>query len=332
MNSRERVLNLIAGRPVDRPPAMPITMMWAADLVGVKYHDYATRAEIQVAGQIAAAQQFCFDHVSVISDPCCEAADLGAAIYYPPDGPPAIIEEQALLGDAAMLNSLQISDPHRAGSRMANRIEAVRRLRRQMGDTHLIEGWVEGPCAESADLRGINTLMTDYYDDADFVHALAAFTVDNALKFATAQIEAGADIIGVGDAAASLVGRELYDEFVFPHEQRLIAGIHAAGGKVRLHICGRTIQLADAIAKLGCEIVDLDTLVDLRAARAAIGEKQVLLGNIHTVNVVKNGKPEDVRRELAKCRADAGAAWIAGAGCEVPRHSPPENVRCFAQV
>ncbi|MEI7807750.1 MAG: uroporphyrinogen decarboxylase family protein, partial [Verrucomicrobiota bacterium] len=96
--------------------------------------------------------------------------------------------------------------------------------------------------------------------------------------------------------------------------------------------CGRTSQLADALAKLGCEIVDLDTLVDMRAARAAMGDKQVLLGNIHTVNVVKNGKLEDVRSELAKCRADAGAAWIAGAGCEVPRHSPPENVRCFAQV
>ena len=79
MNSRDRVLSLIAGKPVDRPPAMPITMMWAADLIGAKYHDYATRAEIQAAAQCAAARQFALDHVSVISDPCCEAADLGAA-------------------------------------------------------------------------------------------------------------------------------------------------------------------------------------------------------------------------------------------------------------
>ena len=92
MNSRERILNLIEGKPVDRPPAMPITMMWAADLIGAKYHDYATRAEIQAAAQCTAARQFGFDHVSVISDPCCEAADLGAAIFYPPDGPPAIME------------------------------------------------------------------------------------------------------------------------------------------------------------------------------------------------------------------------------------------------
>ena len=49
MNSRERVLNLMEGKAVDRPPAMPITMMWSADLIGVSYRDYATRAPIQAA-------------------------------------------------------------------------------------------------------------------------------------------------------------------------------------------------------------------------------------------------------------------------------------------
>ena len=332
MTPRERVLTLLAGKSVDRPPAMPITMMWAADVIGAKYHDYATRAGVQVAAQLAAARQFGFDHVSVISDPCCEAADLGAEIFYPPDGPPAIIEEKALLTNTAALNELHVPDQYRPGSRMVNRIDAVRLLRQHAGDTHLVEGWVEGPCAESADLRGLNTLMMDYYDDPDFIHALANFTADVALKFATAQIEAGADVVGVGAAAASLINRELYDEFVLPYEKRLVDGIHRAGGRVRLHICGRALHLAGSMATLGCEIVDLDTLVDLRAARAAMGDRQVLLGNVHTVNVVKNGTADNVRQALAKCRADAGPAWIAGAGCEVPRCSPVENVRCFSEI
>jgi MtaA/CmuA family methyltransferase len=332
MTSRERILNLLDGKPVDRPPAMPITMMWAADAIGAKYHDYATCAQTQAAGQCAVASDFGIDHVSAISDPCCEAADLGAAVFYPPDGPPAIIEERALLADTALLPHLRVPDPRREGSRMANRIAAVRLLRERMGDTHAIEGWVEGPCAESADLRGINTLMTDYYDDGDFVHELASFCVDVALAFAKAQIEAGADIIGVGDAAASLSSRAIYDEFIFPHEKRLIDGIHSAGGRVRLHICGRTSHLLDAITRLGCPIVDLDTAVDLRSARATMGPQQVVLGNIDTVAIVKNGTEQQVRSALAACREDAGPAWIAGAGCEIPRFTPPGNVRCFASI
>lgn len=332
MKPRDRVLALLQGQSPDRPPAMPITMMWAADRIGANYRDYATRADVQAGGQAAVAREFGFDHVSVISDPCCEAADLGAAIFYPPDAPPAIIEQQALLADPAALTQLRPPDPHRDGSRMANRLAALRLLRRELGETHFIEGWVEGPCAESADLRGINTLMMDFYDDPAFVHALAAFSVAVALQFATAQIEAGADIIGVGDAAASLVNRELYDEFVLPHEKRLVDGIHSAGGRVRLHICGRTLHLADALATLGCEIIDVDSLADLSAARRAVGPRQVLLGNVPTVEVVKNGDAGAVRDALARCRSDAGPAWIAGAGCEIPRHSPAANVRCFAEV
>lgn len=332
MLPRERVLALLAGHSVDRPPAMPITMMWAADLAGVKYLDYATRAEIQAAAQCLVARQFGFDQVSVISDPCCEAADLGAAIFYPPDAPPSTIDERALLADPAALERLRTPDPHRPGSRMANRIEAVRLLHRQAGATHLVEGWVEGPCAESADLRGLNTLMTDFYEDPDFVQALAEFTVTTGLAFARAQLEAGADIIGVGDAAASLLSRELYDEFVLPHQKRLVDGIHALGGRVRLHICGRTLHLAGAMASLGCDIVDLDALADLGRARAVMGASQVLLGNVPTVEVVRNGTLEAMRRALAQCRADAGPAWIAGAGCEVPRGSTAENVRCFGEA
>ena len=332
MTSRERVLELLDGKPVDRPPAMPITMMWAADGIGANYHEYATCAETQVAAQCAVARDFGLDQVSVISDPCCEAADLGAAVFYSTDAPPAIIEERAILTDTAALCRLRVPDPHRGGSRMSNRIDAVRMLRKRMGSTHIIEGWVEGPCAESADLRGINTLMTDYYDDEKFVHELASFCVDVALAFATAQIEAGADIIGVGDAAASLTNRSIYDQFIFPYEKRLIDGIHAAGGRVRLHICGRTTHLLDAISRLGCEIVDLDTLVNLSYARETMGASQVLLGNIDTVGIVKNGSVEQIRQALTRCRADVGPAWIAGAGCEIPRSTPRNNVHCFTDI
>jgi hypothetical protein len=38
-------LTLLVGKPVVRPPAVPITKMWAVDLIGAKYHDYTTRAE-----------------------------------------------------------------------------------------------------------------------------------------------------------------------------------------------------------------------------------------------------------------------------------------------
>jgi len=161
MTGRERVFAMLEGHTVDCLPAMPITMMFAADQIGARYYDYATNCRVQADGQICVAEKFDVDHVSVISDPCCEAADLGAAIKFFPDQPPAIDEENALLRDKAALAGLKPPDPL-GGGRMTNRVEAVRLLKERAGRDKVVEGWIEGPCGDSADLRGINRLMLDF--------------------------------------------------------------------------------------------------------------------------------------------------------------------------
>lgn len=328
MNGRERILAAIENRQTDCLPLMPITMMFAADRIGAKYGDYAKDHRILAEAQIRTAELFDLDYVSTISDPAREAADLGAHIHYFEDQPPAIDEANALLADKSKLKSLRCPDLA-GGGRMRDRIQGVALLKERVGKEKWIEGWVEGPCAEGADLRGINRLMIDFMDDPAFVRDLFAFIIDMELVFAKAQIEAGADIIGVGDAAASLVGPAVYKEFVWPEEKRLVDGIHAMGGRVRLHICGKTKKHYDGMGKLGCEIVDLDWMNPLDAAREVMGPDQVLLGNIDPVAVLKNGNPQTVRDGLAECHRQAGARYIVGAGCEVPRESPLENVRAM---
>ena len=193
----------------------------------------------------------------------------------------------------------------------------------------MIEGWIEGPCAESADLRGINRLMTHFFDDPPFVRDLFEFTLELGLRFGRAQVETGVDIVGLGDAAASLVGPQIYEEFVLPYEKRLVDGLHAMGTKVRLHICGNTNRILAGMGSLGCEIVDIDSKVSLAKARAAMGPNQVFSGNIDPVKTLRNGTPASVAAAIAQCFAEAGPRYIIAAGCEVPRDTPPENVRAM---
>ena len=325
MKNRERVLAMIEGRPVDHLPLLPITMMFAARQVGAKYGAYARDHRVLVEAQLRTAEKFGFDYVSAISDPAREASDCGAAIAWFDDQPPAIVEERAFLADKAALGRLRIPDPF-GGGRMHDRVRAVEGLRKAAGDDLLVEGWIEGPCAEGADLRGINTLMMDFYDDPGFVRDLFELVVELELRFAKAQVEAGADIIGVGDAAASLVGPKIYEKHVWPHEKKLVDGLHALGTRVRLHICGNTRPILAGMGRLGCEIVDLDYPSPMAEGRQAMGPDQVLLGNLNPVLVLRNGSPGDVTRTLAECHAGAGRRFIVGAGCEVPRDTPEENV------
>ena len=330
--SRERVFSHLQGAPIDRLPLMPVTMMFAADRIGAKYGKYATDHRVLVEAQIVTAEEFDFDYVSCISDPAREAADCGAKVEYFEDQPPALDEGHALLAEKGSLLRLEVPDPAQEG-RMRDRVEAARLFKERVGETKLIEGWVEGPMAMAADLRGINTVMLDFYEDPSFIRDLFEFCTGLAIHFAEAQIEAGADLIGVGDAAASLVGSNFYEDLIWPYEKKLVEeGVHAAGGMVRLHICGDTRHHLEGMGKLGCEIVDLDWMVPLSQARDKMGPEQVLLGNIDPVAVLRNGTPEDVYNGLLECSHQAGPRYIIGAGCEIPRDTPPENVHAMRRI
>jgi MtaA/CmuA family methyltransferase len=329
MTGRERVIASIEGRAVDSLPLIPISMMAAAAEIGEPYRRYILDARVHARGQAAFAGRYDIDHVSVISCPTTEAEDLGAAIIYYDDQPPAIDETHALLADKSKLARLRVPDPG-AGRRMSKRLETVRLLKEAVGSDKLVEGWVEGPLAESCDLRGINAVMLDFYDDPQFLRDLMAFVFEVEMAFARAQVNAGADIIGVGDAAASLVGPVLYRDFVLEYEEKYVAALHGLGVPVRLHICGNINALLPMLAQVGADILDLDWMVPVRDARLHMGPSQLLSGNIDPVAVLYRGAPDDVTRGLAECFEQAGRSrYAVCAGCEIPRGTPPANLEAM---
>ena len=94
---------------------------------------------------------------------------------------------------------------------------------------------------------------------------------------------------------------------------------------------GHTAPILARMGEMGCEIVDLDSPGPMAQGRGEMGPKQILLGNIDPVRVLRNGTPESVYEAVAECHRGAGGRFIVGAGCEVPRDTPAENVRAMAR-
>lgn len=328
MTSRNRFFALLDGQPVDHLLFMPITMMFAAHHIGKKYGKYALDYRLMAEAQVRTAEAYGFDHVSVISE-TREAPDCGATVIFYEDQPYAIDERCTLIADKSTLLQLKRPSPQTA-KHMSDRLEGISLLKKMCGNEKIVEGWLEGPCAAAADIRGIQTLMMDFYDDPLFVHELFEFTLELGIAFGRAQIEAGADIIGIGDAAASLIGPQLYNDFVWSMEKRLIEALHKAGTKIRLHICGDIRSIMEPIGKLGCEIIDIDSMVPMEEARAKIGPQACLLGGIDPVRELQNGSPEELMGVLAKCHQKAGLRYIVGAGCEVPPATPLGNLQIMS--
>jgi MtaA/CmuA family methyltransferase len=331
MTGKERVLGMMRGELVDHLPNLAITMMKAADEIGVPYKTYALDAGAHARGQAAVSRAYGIDHVSGISDPAVEAADLGATVIYRDDAPPAVDDGDPLLGDTRRLLSLKVPDPW-ASPRMRKRLDTLELMKKECGTERAVEGWIEGPMAESCDLRGVSRLLMDMYDDPAFVRDLVAFVSEVELSFARAQVEAGADCIGVGDAAASLMGPNLYREFVWEAEKRFVRELHRMGVPVRLHICGNITPLLAMLADVEADLVDLDSMVPVKEARKVMGPGRLLAGNINPVETLRNGTPESIARALESCFQDADcSAYAVAAGCEVPRDTPGPNLAAVAR-
>lgn len=209
---------------------------------------------------------------------------------------------------------------------MHDRVKAAAVLKEKVGSDKIVEGWVEGPCCMAANLRGINTLMLDFYDDPTFVEDLLAFVTEVAIAFGRAQREAGIDLMGVGDAPASLIGRPLFENVIAPWHAKLVAALRGMGLRTRSHICGNTSKICEARAKIGYDILDIDSQVAAEFARLKMGPEAIILGNVPTVAVMEKGTSEDVGRVASDCHRALGDRFILSAGCEVPRSTPIANM------
>ena len=324
-----RMQRRLRGEGVDRPPNFDIFMTFAAHYIGQPLGRYYLDHRVLVEANLAVLTDFELDIVQVISDPYREAADFGLEVEFPEDGMP--ISRTPLLETASDLHKLKIPDPY-SSPRMLDRLEAIGALRQQVGGEVPIMGWVEGALAEAADLRGMMNLMIDLTERPAWVAELLEICNDLACRFSAAQVEAGADLIGVGEAVASQISAKYYRQFGLPYEQKLFARIRAAGAVSRLHICGNTSHILADMVTSGADMIDLDWMVDMGFASQQFGDQVSFCGNFDPVAVLLQGSPEVVYQATMTALQQGGAGSFSAAGCEVPTGTPGENLQAQAQA
>jgi uroporphyrinogen decarboxylase len=324
MTSLERVNARLAGKPVDKIPNMNIFMSIVAREAGVPYREYAQNYRKLAEGNFICAEKYGLDSVSAISDPMRETAAFGARIVFPENACPYAAEP--LITDDFNLSALNRFDPLDS-PRTLDRVRACELLREKAGNDYPVIGWIEGCLAEAADLRGVNDFLIDLADDEAYLCDLFEIVFEQQKRFAKAQIDAGADFIGVGNAVASLIGPVLYQKYGLAWDRAITAYIHEQGARVKLHICGDITSLLEMLVQVEADIVDIDWKVDFaRAARLFKNTKTAVCGNFNPAGSILRGSVEQVQAEVRQCiQAGTETTLIAG-GCEIPAAAPDENL------
>ncbi len=332
MNSRERCLAAIDGRPVDRVPVFPLLMSFAAGCVGATYREFASSGHTLAEAQLKARELFEVDAITACSDAFRISADLGGDIIFPESTPPYLA--RPLICGEADVERLRRPDVTRPGSRMADRAMATREMVRAAGRECLVLGWVDMPFAEACSLCGVSDFLTMLHDQPDLALRLLDFLTDIVIDFCRLQLDAGAPMIGAGDAAASLISPVMYRQFALPYEQRVCAAVHAAGGMVKLHICGNTRHLLTDMLGSGADLLNVDHLVDFSLACEIYGKAdKCFKGNLNPVADLLQATPgrcEQLAHE--RLHQAEGKRYMLSPGCEVPPGVSVEVFRAFCQA
>ena len=330
MTSFQRTRDFIAHNPVDAPPFHPIIMQFAADYAGIPYRDFCLIPEEKVRAMTKCAHDFDLDWVTVLSDPYVEAEAFGLPVEYPENSLPCNCGH--LINDISDIDKLAV--PRFSESRrMRNRVREIELFSEQVVSKYFIVGWVEGPIAEYADLRGLSDTCLDLYDHEAEVNRAFDIIMQNAKALIRAQVLAGAHCIGIGDAVCSQIGPELYRNYVVERETEMVDYTHSLGALAKLHICGDTTVLLPDMIGTGADIIDVDHLVkDMSTFVPMLGDHQVLSGNCDPVEVVMRGTEETIVSSVIKCDRETGGRGIVSAGCEVPIGTSIDNFRAFGRA
>ncbi len=166
------------------------------------------------------------------------------------------------------------------------------------------------------------------YARPDLLHHILEVNAQTIIQYLNAQIAAGAQAVMIFDSWGGALSHNAYKEFSLNYMQKIVAGLtKTAEGKVVPSIVftkGGALWL-EAQAAIGADALGLDWTVDIGQARARVGNKVALQGNMDPAILLST--PEAIEKEVASILASYGHGHghVFNLGHGITQWTPPEN-------
>ncbi len=202
-----------------------------------------------------------------------------------------------------------------------------------------IMSWTEftdGPFTIASNLRGATEIMTDIYEDPEFVHKLLSFITDAIITRLRAWWPVlgkplRPDLIKMADDSIQNISSEMYREFVLPHHKRLVAELGGKGPHM-FHLCGNALRHFITLQKeANIGAFDTGFPVDFKKMREALGKEALIQGGTN-IQLLVTGSSNDVYEETKRIMNSGvreGGRFILREANNLAPCTPLENIEAM---
>ena len=326
MTLKERILNRLAGKPVDMTPVGCTTTYGVLELMKqcgyerpLADTDPKAMTELAYAGHEYAG----FEWVKAMGwDITALSEALGCEL-----GPPEIDRQYYIKGHpfADSLEGLAFPADFLQRGRFPAYKEHFKQLKEKVGDRLAIFGETEGAFTCAANLVGTEQFLKWIFKKPDSVLQVFEVTKQAAVAAANFAFDQGADfyVFAEPSSGPALLSPRFYEKFVLPMEKEIISQIK---GPVVLHICANTDSIIEMMCETGAAGVSIEEKADLKRAVELCRPRGVkVFGNVATATTLFSGTPEECYQE-AIAALENGTDFLCP-GCGIAPNSPLENIR-----
>ncbi|MGL4931699.1 MAG: uroporphyrinogen decarboxylase [Plesiomonas sp.] len=286
----DRYLRALLRQPVD------VTPVWMMRQAGRYLPEYrATRAEAgdfmslcknpELACEVTLQplRRFALDAAILFSDILTIPDAMGLGLHFETGEGPRFHHPICCRAD---VEKIGIPDPE---MELGYVMDAVRTIRKGLEGAVPLIGFSGSPwtlatyMVEGGSSKAFTKIKKMMYAEPQTLHLLLDKLADSVISYLNAQIRAGAQSVMVFDTwGGALTGRD-YRDFSLQYMHKIVDGLIRENEGRRVPVTLFTKgggQWLEAIADTGCDAVGIDWTTDIADARARIGQRVALQGNM----------------------------------------------------
>jgi uroporphyrinogen decarboxylase len=294
-----------------------------------KNPDLATEVTLQPLARYALDAAIVFSDILTIPDA------MGLGLYFAEGEGPRF---ERPLREEWEIRDLTAPDP---ATHLRYVLDTVSQVRRSLAGSVPLIGFSGSPFTlacymiEGRGSSDFATVKKMLYERPDLLHRILEINTQAVIAYLNAQIEAGAQAVMLFDTWGGMLSQAAYHEFSLAYLRRIIAGLTREREGLRVPNIVFTKGgggWLENIAAIGCDAVGLDWTVDIGAARARVGMRVALQGNLDPAILLSS--PQVVQREAAAILASygKGSGHVFNLGHGISQHTPPENVAALIET